>query len=146
MRSPIQNDIAVIDTNIVRILSDRRHSPERDFYRAKLQGKLLRISFMTAHEVRWGIQDSQLGARRRRQVLADLNRYRIVQSSDALIAASVQLRFMCRHQPLATQDLFIASSALALGCPFATDDRRLAEALAGIGVAHIISRHLEDAN
>ena len=141
-----RQDIALVDTNIVSILALRGHSEERDYYRARLAGKRLVISFITVHEVMWGLADRDLGPRRRAEILTDLRKYEIRYASDALISASVQLRIACRHQPLSFQDLFIASSAVALQCPFATDDRDLAEALANAGVPGVISRHLEDAN
>ena len=141
-----RQDIAVVDTNVVRILTVRGHSPRRDFYYSRLADKRLIVSFFTVHEVMWGLADSDIGPRRRAEILADLGRYDIDFASNELIAASVQLRIACRHQPLSFQDLFIASSAVALQCPFATDDRDLAEALASAGVPGVISRHLENAN
>ena len=142
----MRQDIAVVDTNVVRILAIRGHSPRRDFYYSRLADKRLIVSFFTVHEVLWGIADSDLGATRKAEILADLGKYEIDFASNELIAASVQLRIAFRHQQLSLQDLFIASSAVALRCPFATDDRRLAEALAGVGATDIISRHLQATN
>ena len=146
MRRTTRDDIALVDTNVVSILSDTRRSEERDFYRSRLADKRLIVSFFTVHEVLWGIADADLGPTRRAAILADLGRYEIDFASNELIAASVQLRIAFRHQQLSLQDLFIASSAVALRCPFATDDRRLAEALAGVGATDIISRHLQATN
>ena len=146
MRPTTRDDIALVDTNVVRILSHTRRSEESDFYRSRLAGKRLVISFFTVHEVLWGIADADLGPRRRAEILTDLRKYEIRYASDALISASVQLRIAFRHQQLSLQDLFIASSAVALRCPFATDDRRLAEALAGVGATDVISRHIQVAD
>ena len=146
MRRTIRDDIALVDTNVVRILSDIGKSEEREYYRTRLADKRLIVSFFTVHEVMWGLADSDMGPRRRAEIFADLGRYDIDFASNELIAASVQLRIACRHQPLSFQDLFIASSAVALQCPFATDDRDLAKSLANAGVPGVISRHLEDTN
>ncbi len=142
----IRQDIALVDTNVVSILAIRGPSPRRDFYYSRLAGKRLVISFFTVHEVLWGIADADLGPRRRAEILTDLRKYEIRYASDALISASVQLRIAFRHQQLSLQDLFIASSAVALRCPFATDDRRLAESLAVVGATDVISRHLQATN
>ena len=56
-----------------------------------------------------------LGSERRSEVLADLGKYQIEFPSNELITASVHLRLLFRNRPLSFQDLFVASSALALG-------------------------------
>ena len=136
----------MIDTNVVSILAIRGHSPRRDFYYSRLADKRLIVSFFTVHEVLWGIADADLGATRKAEILSDLGKYEIDFASNELIAASVQLRIAFRHEQLSLQDLFIASSAVALRCPFATDDRPLAEALESVGATDIISRHLQATN
>lgn len=142
MRPRNPEEIVMVDTNVVSILGSRKHSPSRDYYRSQLDGKNLYVSFITVHEVMWGMSIRDLGPERRSEVLADLGKYQIEFPSNELITASVHLRLLFRNRPLSFQDLFVASSALALGCPLATDDRELAAAVAAAGLTAVISRHL----
>lgn len=146
MRYPSRprDDIAVIDTNIITILASRSRSPHLEYYRAQLAGKNLVLSFITVHEVLWGMSINDLGPERRAEILTELGRYEITFPTNELISASVHLRLMLRDQPLSFHDLFVASSALALRCPLVTDDRKLAEALSSAGFADVISRHLPE--
>lgn len=142
----MRQDIAVVDTNVVSILSNEAGTEAEEYYRSQLGQRDLVVSFMTVHEVRWGIVNAGFGVRRTQEVLSDLERYEIEWVSEAFIDASVQLRWQTRHQQLSNSDLMIASAAIKLRCPFATDDRTLAEALEDAGIAGVISRHLQATN
>ena len=137
-------DMAVVDTNVVSKLEGRVDLDAREFYQEKLWGRTLFVSFLTVHEVRYGITNSGYGPTRTEQLLSDLGKYRIEWASEELIDASVTLRMLTRNQRLSTTDLFIASTALKLNCPLATDDKKLVEGLTAAGVTGIISRHLQD--
>lgn len=98
MRYPSRprDDIAVIDTNIITILASRSRSPHLEYYRAQLAGKNLVLSFITVHEVLWGMSINDLGPERRAEILTELGRYEITFPTNELISASVSLRLMLR--------------------------------------------------
>ena len=141
MRAPFRHDMAVIDTNIVKMMAEpNRNLTARAFYRERLKDKDLRVSFMTVHEVLWGIENAGYGRRRRRELLDVVYQYPVVRATDRVIAISAHLRHLLRSRQPSMQDLFVASSALALGCPLVTDDRKLVEALTEVGLTGVISR------
>ena len=141
MNLTVRNDFAVIDTNVVRMLADEnRPLAQREFYYNQVEGMTLLVSFMTVHEVLWGIEKARFGKRRTAQILADLAQYKTVGATDRVIAISAHLRQLLRNREPSIQDIFVASSALALGCPLVTDDRKLVEALTEEGVTGVISR------
>ena len=135
-------DIAVVDTNVVSLIERGDDLDARDFYLEQLWGKDLYVSFLTVHEVRFGIANAKFGTTRTEQVLGNLSTYRIVWASEELIEASVKIRMLTRNQQLSTTDLFVASTALMLNCPLATDDGKLVAGLTAAGITGIISRHL----
>ena len=135
-------DIAVVDTNVVSQFEREDDLDARDFYLEQLWGRDLYISFFTVHEVHFGIANAGFGPHRTEQVLSNLRTYQIEWASDELIEASVKLRMLTRNQQLSTTDLFVASTALMLNCPLATDDGKLVAGLTAAGITGIISRHL----
>lgn len=141
MVSATNSELAVIDTNIVKILNYDVGSDLYDFYRDRLEGKSLVISFVTDLEVRRGLSKESLSRDRHDRVLADLLKYPVIWFNRTFQEAAVELSVLCRRQPPSFQDLMIASTAYALGCPLATDDRRLATQLSVAGFGDVITRH-----
>ena len=135
-------DIAVVDTNVVSKLEREIDLDACEFYREKLWGRDLVVSFLTVHEVRFGIANGGFGPIRTERALSDLDTYEIEWASEELIEASVKIRMLTRSQQLSTTDLFVASTALKLNCPLATDDSKLVAGLTAAGITGIISRHL----
>ena len=135
-------DIAVVDTNVVSKLDGDADLDARDFYEERLWGRTLHISFFTVHEVHFGIANGGFGPIRTERALSDLATYEIEWASDELIEASVKILMLTRNQQLSTVDLFVASTALMLNCPLATDDSKLVAGLTDAGITGIISRHL----
>lgn len=141
MNWTVRDDFALVDTNVVRMLADEnRPLTQREFYYDQVEGMTLLVSFMTVHEVLWGIEKARFGKRRTAQILADLSQYKTVGATDRIISVSAHLRWLLRDRLPSLQDLFVASSAIALGCPLVTDDRKLVEALSEVGVTGVISR------
>lgn len=134
------SDLVVLDTNVVSTLY-KRDSHLREFYLDRLQDRQKLISFVTQYEVRWGIARSGWSERRKIDALNELESYEVVWGNSVVVQAAVELSLLCRQQPLSFQDLFIASTAYALGCPLATDDRRLATQLSSAGFGDVITRH-----
>ena len=135
-------DIAVVDTDVVSKLERENDLDASEFYREKLWGRDLVVSFLTVHEVRFGIANAGFGPIRTEMVLSDLHTYDVEWASEELIEASVKIRMLTRNQQLSTTDLFVASTALMLNCPLATDDSKLVAGLTAAGITGIISRHL----
>ena len=131
----------VIDTNIVRILADERGTDRNRYYAERLAPHDLVISFVTEYEVLHGMELAGWSRARRSEVMSRMMNYRVIDGHSGIVQAAVGLSVLCRRQPLSFQDLFIASTAYALGCPLATDDRKLVEQLSIGGFHNVISRY-----
>ena len=131
----------VIDTNIVRILGDQRGTDLHRYYYERLAPCDLVISFVTEYEVLHGMEKAGWSRARRSEMMSFLTRYRVVDGYSGIVQAAVELSVMCQDEHPSFQDLFIASTAYALGCPLATDDRRLVEQLSIGGFHNVISRY-----
>ena len=70
-------DIAVVDTNVVSKLEREIDLDACEFYREKLWGRDLVVSFLTVHEVRFGIANGGFGPIRTERALSDLDTYEI---------------------------------------------------------------------
>ena len=133
--------LVVIDTNIVRILTDGRDVSARRFYVERIGDREVAISFVTEFEVLHGMEQAGWSASRRGEALSAMLRYRRLDGDSRIVQAAVELMALCKHQPPSFPDLFIASTAYAYQCPLVTDDRRLVEQLSAAGFEDVITRH-----
>ena len=144
MVSSTNADLVVVDTNVVKLLNYGHDIDGHDFYRDRLEGRNIVISFVTDLEIRRGVARARWSSSRRDGVLAEQLKYPVIWFNRRYQEAAVELSVMCREQPPSFQDLLIASTAYALGCPLATDDRKLVEQLSTGGFHNVISRYAVD--
>lgn len=137
---PSDRGLVVLDTNVVSALYDV-DSEAHEFYAPRLRDRRKVISFVTQYEVRWGVETSGWSDRRKQLVISDLEGYEVVWGDFVIVRYAVELMALCIQQRPSFQDLFIASTAYALGCLLATDDRRLVEQLSTGGFHNVISRY-----
>ena len=116
-----------MDTNVVSYI----HDGDRQalYYEAALSDYSPSISFQTLEELVHGAYHKGWGPRRLTRFKRYLKSYRVVYPSESLVMICAELRAnqLRIGRPLSTSDAWIVATALALDCPLATHDRRLAE-------------------
>ena len=117
----------VVDTDVVSIIhnGDERAS----YYETGLAGRRPIVSFQTLEEIRYGMFDRGWGARRRNGMERHLDQYEVAWPDGRTATASARLRAKCKAagRELKQGDAWIAATALALGCPLASDDNDFRE-------------------
>ena len=121
--------LAVVDTDVVSIIHDRDRDERASYYEAELTGWRLIVSFQTLEEIRYGMFDRGWGVRRRSEMERNLAQYGIAWPDGHTATASARLRAKCKAagRELKQGDAWIAATALALGCPLASDDNDFGE-------------------
>ena len=113
----------VADTNIVSYLlvGDRRG----EYYRERLRGQSVVISFQTWEEMWYGTYSSGWGRRRQSELARHLENYEIIWPSLELAEVCARLRAERRAagRQIQVADAWIAATAILLGCPLASEDR-----------------------
>lgn len=91
-------------------------------YAALTRGKIAKISFVTAAEMRYGAVLRGWGPRRRAKLEAFLSRYQTVESTPAIgeLWGIVRAESVKKGRAIERQDAWIAATALALGIPLVT--------------------------
>ena len=117
----------VVDTNVVSYIHDGDH--QALYYEMALSEYSPSISFQTLEELVHGAYHKGWGPRRLTRFKRYLKSYRVVYPSESLVMICAELRAnqLRIGRPLSTSDAWIVATALALDCPLATHDRRLAE-------------------
>jgi tRNA(fMet)-specific endonuclease VapC len=116
--------IRVIDTDVWSYLYKGRD--EAELYQPHLFGHILILSFQTQAELfRWGIS-AAWGVRRRDHFKLHLQHYVIEHSSDGLSLRWAEAMESARRkgQPITAADAWIAATALYLGVPLITHNRK----------------------
>lgn len=111
----------VLDTNIVSYLM--KGHPLAEQYRPHLDGHTLAISFVTVAELYEGAFRARWGKRKWAVLEAAIRRYVVVPSSRELCLGWGRLRYERRNQPIASNDAWIAATALVHHVPLVTHDR-----------------------
>lgn len=116
----------VVDTNVVSHLFNGDHIAP--YYRKRLQGHIVVISFQTLEELWYGASWRGWGAKRRTQFTKHLNQYTVIWSSPQLveICAGLRSRMRSSGHTLQVADAWIAATAVMLGCPLASQDKNFA--------------------
>lgn len=112
----------VADTNVVSYLlaGDRRG----EYYRERLRGQSVVISFQTWEELWYGAYARGWGSRRRNELIQHLGNYEVIWPSLELAETCARLRAERRAagRQIQVADAWIAATAVLLGCPLATED------------------------
>jgi len=113
----------VVDTSVVSILW--RGDASASFYRRRLAGKRLLISFQTLEELWFGAIKDEWGDRRRNQLRRNLDQYAVIWPNREMVDISARLRSQRESagRRLNTADAWVAATALLLQCPLATHNR-----------------------
>ena len=116
--------ILVIDTDVWSYLY--KASDEAKLYEPHLFGNILVISFQTQAELLRGAIKAGWGLRRRQHLESHLNRYVVEHSSDALSLLWAEAMDSAQRsgRPIAAADAWVAATALHLGVPLITHNKR----------------------
>ncbi len=120
----------VLDTNLVSYRMKRHSLAER--YKPLLEKQTLVISFMTVAEMYEGAYRAHWGKEKMEKLEAALKNYVVVQSSPKICRHWGELRWERRHKPIATDDAWIAATALAHDWPLATHNVRDFNGISGL--------------
>lgn len=133
--------LAVADTDVVSIIHNRDRDGRAAYYETELAGRRLIVSFQTLEEIRYGMLDRGWGARRRNEMERHLDQYEVAWPDGHTATASARLRAKCKAagHALKQGDAWIAATALALGCPLASDDNDFGE-VPGVETALVLIR------
>ena len=131
----------VVDTDVVSIIYRRDRDQRASYYETELAGQRLIVSFQTLEDIRYGMFDRGWDARRRNGMERHLAQYGIAWPDGDTATASARLRAKCKAagRELKQGDAWIAATALALGCPLASDDNDFRE-VPGIDPALVLIR------
>lgn len=115
--------MTVADTNVVSYLlaGDSRG----EYYRERLRGQSVVISFQTWEELLYGAYSGGWGSRRRNELIHHLENYEVIWPSPELVEICARLRAERRAagRQIQVADAWIAATAILLGCPLASEDR-----------------------
>ena len=93
-----------------------------------MAGHQVFLAAVTIAELRYGALVADWGEQRRRRLEQSIAATTVGPVSDALLTTAAQLRHASRqvghalHEPIHTNDLWIAASAVHTGAPLLTDD------------------------
>lgn len=129
-------DALLLDTNIVSYLM-KGHSVASE-YRRHLEGKTLAISFMTVGELFEGAYRRGWDASKIERLKTEIKKYLVIPYSPHVCEIWGQIRAGRRSQPIASDDAWIAATALAYKCPLVTHN---ASDFSGIEDLSVITEH-----
>ena len=114
----------ILDTSVVSIFYNRNDDDAFRFYEESLTGYRLQICFQTLEEARFGAHLRNWGKRRMSELQDHLGQFDVVWPNSDIVNACARLRSERRQsgRELSLADAWIAATALALGCPLASDD------------------------
>ncbi|MBW1872729.1 MAG: PIN domain-containing protein [Deltaproteobacteria bacterium] len=120
----------VMDTNLVSYRMKKHPLAKR--YDQLLKKQKLAVSFMTVAEMYEGAYRASWGVNKMGNLESALGSYAVIESSPAICRRWGELRSERRHRPIATDDAWIAATALANGWPLATHNARDFEGISGL--------------
>jgi tRNA(fMet)-specific endonuclease VapC len=114
----------VVDTDVASYIFNWHSLAQH--YADALRGSELILSFMTIAELRMGAISAGWGGRRRLLLEQFMQRFELVYADNDLCTVWARIRADARAagRALSPQDAWIAATALALGAPLATNNRR----------------------
>ena len=121
-----RSEYIVLDTNVVSLFL--REHEQSDYYRRRIAGFRIAISFQTSEELWYGAYNANWGESRRDALTSFLEQYEVIWPDPDLVDACARLRAERRAvgRELGIADAWIAATALMLNCPLATADRDFA--------------------
>ena len=118
-----RSEYIVLDTSVVSLFL--REQEQSDYYRARIAGLRLAISFQTLEELWHGAYNANWGKSRLDALTSFLERYEVIWPDPDLVDACALLRAERKRagRERDVADAWIAATALMLNCPLATADR-----------------------
>lgn len=119
----------VVDTGVFSAALSRRRRAEFDRQVTYLAGKQIFLAASTVAELRYGALLADWGEPRRIRLAQSIETTTVIPVSDALVTTLAEVRFACRRighplaDPVHTNDLWIAATAIHTGTALVTADR-----------------------
>ena len=115
--------LIVLDTSVVSYIFNG--DSRANYYVERIRGFTPVISFQTLEETWHGAYARKWGDRRKDELAAHMNRYRVIWPSPHMVRISANLRSEREKagRRLSTADAWIAATAILLECPLASHDR-----------------------
>lgn len=130
------SEAVVADTDVLSFMFKK--DSRAGGYRTHLEGRSVILSFQTVAEFwRWSYQRNW-GSRRQERMEGFLSQFAVCHSNHELNVRWAELMVESRRagRPLLAQDAWVAATAMELGIPLVSHNRRDFESLAGL---HLIS-------
>ena len=118
----------LVDTGVFSASISRRRRVRFEPQVGLMAGHQVFLAAVTIAELRYGALVADWGEQRRRRLEQSIAATTVGPVSDALLTTAAQLRHASRqvghalHEPIHTNDLWIAASAVHTGAPLLTDD------------------------
>ena len=115
--------LIVLDTSVVSYIFNG--DSRANYYVERIRGLSPFISFQTLEEAWHGAYAGGWGNRRKDELAAHMNRYRVIWPNPPMVQISADLRSEREKagRRLNTADAWIAATAILLECPLASHDR-----------------------
>jgi predicted nucleic acid-binding protein len=118
----------LVDTGVFSASISRRRRARFESHVGLMAGHQIFLAAVTVAELRYGALVAGWAEQRRQRLEQSIAATTVVPVSDALLTATAELRHACRraghalHEPVHSNDLWIAASALHIGAPLVTAD------------------------
>jgi predicted nucleic acid-binding protein len=118
----------VVDTGVLSASISRRRRVRFGQQVGLMAGHQIFLASVTVAELRYGALVAEWGEQRRRRLEQSIASTAVVPVSDGLLTTAAWLRHACRqvghalHEPVHSNDLRIAASAVHIGAPLLTAD------------------------
>jgi tRNA(fMet)-specific endonuclease VapC len=123
-RNNVTQSILLLDTNIISYIQ-KKH-PLAQLYQPHLEGKILCMAAQSLAEIRYGMAKANWGEFRREQAELYLRSFSVIYPNDAICDVWAKTRATNRQkgQTMFDGDLWIAATALSLGIPLVTHNKK----------------------
>ena len=118
----------LVDTGVFSASISRRRRARFETQVGLMAGHQVFLAAITVAELRYGALVAGWGEQRRQRLEQSIAATTVVPVSDALLTATAELRHACRqvghalHEPVHSNDLWIAAAAVHIGAPLLTAD------------------------
>jgi tRNA(fMet)-specific endonuclease VapC len=124
--------VVVVDTNVISYIFNQ-HSLGT-LYKTRLKGQTLFLAAQTIEEIRFGAFIANWGENRLEKLEGFLGSFKVVQTTDSICTCSAQIRVEAKQKGFVLEpaDAWIAATALVLGVPLVTHNKKHFDFLNGL--------------